>query len=57
MDFLLLAHNSLICEHLSDRAQGYGMESHIIDGNNIFRSLYKITRNSFQMFVSIPVLY
>ncbi len=23
------------CEHLADRAQGYGMESHIIDGNNI----------------------
>ena len=23
------------CENLADRAQGYGMESHIIDGNNI----------------------
>ncbi|MGO4911953.1 alpha-ketoacid dehydrogenase subunit alpha/beta [Leeuwenhoekiella sp. W20_SRS_FM14] len=23
------------CEHLADRALGYGMESHIIDGNNI----------------------
>ncbi len=23
------------CKHLADRAQGYGMESHIIDGNNI----------------------
>ncbi|WP_028376080.1 thiamine pyrophosphate-dependent enzyme [Leeuwenhoekiella sp. MAR_2009_132] len=23
------------CEHLADRAIGYGMESHIIDGNNI----------------------
>ncbi|WP_375239793.1 thiamine pyrophosphate-dependent enzyme [Aurantibacter sp.] len=23
------------CEHLADRAKGYGMESHIIDGNNI----------------------
>jgi len=23
------------CEHLADRGQGYGMESHIIDGNNI----------------------
>ncbi|MAT89550.1 MAG: dehydrogenase [Flavobacteriaceae bacterium] len=23
------------CEHLADRAQGYGMESHIIEGNNI----------------------
>ncbi|MGJ5640953.1 alpha-ketoacid dehydrogenase subunit alpha/beta [Formosa sp. S-31] len=23
------------CEHLADRAVGYGMESHVIDGNNI----------------------
>jgi len=23
------------CEHLADRAKGYGMESHILDGNNI----------------------
>ncbi|MFD1061849.1 thiamine pyrophosphate-dependent enzyme [Winogradskyella litorisediminis] len=23
------------CEHLADRGKGYGMESHIIDGNNI----------------------
>lgn len=23
------------CEHIADRAKGYGMESHIIDGNNI----------------------
>lgn len=23
------------CEHLADRGQGYGMESHIIEGNNI----------------------
>ncbi len=23
------------CEHLADRAKGYGMESHILDGNNV----------------------
>ncbi|MFT5752527.1 MAG: 2-oxoisovalerate dehydrogenase E1 component, partial [Dokdonia sp.] len=23
------------CEHIADRAKGYGMESHIVDGNNI----------------------
>jgi 2-oxoisovalerate dehydrogenase E1 component len=30
------------CEHLSDRAQGYGMESHIIDGNNILEVYTKL---------------
>jgi len=28
------------CEHLADRASGYGMESHIIDGNNVLE-VYK----------------
>ena len=23
------------CEHIADRGKGYGMESHIIEGNNI----------------------
>lgn len=31
------------CEHLADRALGYGMESHIIDGNNIVQVYTKIT--------------
>jgi len=31
------------CEHLADRARGYGMEAHIIDGNNILEVYQKIT--------------
>lgn len=31
------------CENLADRGLGYGMESHIIDGNNILDVFYKIT--------------
>ena len=30
------------CEHLADRGKGYGMESHIIDGNNILEVYTKI---------------
>ncbi|MDC0858076.1 dehydrogenase E1 component subunit alpha/beta [Flavobacteriaceae bacterium] len=30
------------CENLSDRALGYGMESHIIDGNNILEVYIKL---------------
>ena len=30
------------CENLSDRAHGYGMESHIIDGNNILEVYTKL---------------
>ena len=30
------------CENLSDRAYGYGMESHIIDGNNILEVYIKL---------------
>lgn len=30
------------CENLADRGKGYGMESHIIDGNNILEVYYKI---------------
>lgn len=36
------------CKHLADRALGYGMESHIIDGNNIleiYTKLSEITDN------------
>lgn len=32
------------CEHLAQRAQGYGMESHIIDGNNILEVYTQISR-------------
>ncbi|MEN8817539.1 MAG: dehydrogenase E1 component subunit alpha/beta [Nonlabens sp.] len=31
------------CEHLADRALGYGIESHIIDGNNIVEVYTKIS--------------
>lgn len=31
------------CEHLADRGAGYGMESHIIDGNNIIEVYTKIS--------------
>ena len=31
------------CEHLADRAKGYGMESHIIDGNNILDVFTKLS--------------
>lgn len=31
------------CEHLAHRAKGYGMESHIIDGNNILEVYTKIS--------------
>lgn len=30
------------CEHLADRGQGYGMEAHIIDGNNILEVYTKV---------------
>jgi 2-oxoisovalerate dehydrogenase E1 component len=31
------------CEHLADRGKGYGMESHVIDGNNIIEVFTKIS--------------
>ncbi|WP_223550707.1 thiamine pyrophosphate-dependent enzyme [Aestuariivivens sp. NBU2969] len=31
------------CEHLADRAIGYGIESHIIDGNNIIEIYTKVS--------------
>ena len=31
------------CEHLVDRGKGYGMESHIIDGNNIIEVYTKVS--------------
>ncbi len=30
------------CEHLADRGKGYGIESHIIDGNNILDVYHKV---------------
>ncbi|MCB0458020.1 MAG: dehydrogenase E1 component subunit alpha/beta, partial [Flavobacteriaceae bacterium] len=30
------------CEHLADRAKGYGMEAHILDGNNILEVYSKL---------------
>ena len=32
------------CENIADRAVGYGMESHIIDGNNILEVYGKVSR-------------
>ena len=32
------------CENLADRAAGYGMESHIIDGNNILEVYEKVSQ-------------
>lgn len=31
------------CEHLADRGKGYGMEAHIIDGNNIIEVFTKVS--------------
>jgi 2-oxoisovalerate dehydrogenase E1 component len=31
------------CEHIADRGKGYGMESHIIDGNNILEVYSKVS--------------
>ncbi|ARV08552.1 dehydrogenase [Winogradskyella sp. PC-19] len=31
------------CEHLADRGKGYGIESHIIDGNNIVEVFTKVS--------------
>ena len=31
-----------VCEHLADRGKGYGMESHIIDGNNVIDVYTKV---------------
>jgi len=31
------------CEHIADRAIGYGMENHIIDGNNILEVYQKVS--------------
>ena len=31
------------CEHIADRGKGYGMESHIIDGNNILEVFTKVS--------------
>ncbi len=32
------------CEHIADKAVGYGMESHIIDGNNIIEVYTKVSQ-------------
>jgi 2-oxoisovalerate dehydrogenase E1 component len=32
------------CEHLADRGKGYGMESHIIEGNNILAVYSKVSK-------------
>lgn len=31
------------CEHLADRGKGYGMEAHIIDGNNILEVYHRLS--------------
>lgn len=37
------------CEHIADRGKGYGMESHIIDGNNIVEVYTKISKIAREM--------
>ncbi|MHA6280446.1 alpha-ketoacid dehydrogenase subunit alpha/beta [Salinimicrobium sp. CAU 1759] len=37
------------CDHIAQRAAGYGMESHIIDGNNILEVYSKISRLAVSM--------
>lgn len=37
------------CEHIADRGKGYGMESHIIDGNNIVEVYRKISEIAKEM--------
>ncbi len=32
------------CEHLADRGKGYGMEAHILDGNNILEVYNKVSQ-------------
>lgn len=36
-------HEQYRCEHLADKGNGYGMEAHIIDGNNILEVYAKVT--------------
>lgn len=35
-------HEQFKCEHLADKGKGYGMESHIVDGNNVLEVYTKI---------------
>lgn len=35
-------HEQYRCEHLADKGKGYGIESHIIDGNNILEVFSKV---------------
>ena len=37
-------HEQFKCEHLADKGKGYGMESHIIDGNHILEVYTKINK-------------
>ena len=32
------------CEHIADKGKGYGMEAHIIDGNNILEVYYRLSK-------------
>ena len=40
------------CEHLADRGKGYGMESHIIDGNNIIDVYTKLNELACLLYTS-----
>ena len=41
-DFLRQLMEQYNCENLADRGKGYGMEAHIIDGNNILEVYSKL---------------
>jgi 2-oxoisovalerate dehydrogenase E1 component len=45
-------HEQYICGHLADRAKGYGMDSVIIDGNNILEVYHTISRIAKEMRVN-----
>jgi 2-oxoisovalerate dehydrogenase E1 component len=40
------------CEHIADKGIGYGMESHILDGNNILEVYHKISELKASMIVN-----
>ena len=45
------------CEHIADKGIGYGMESHILDGNNILEVYHKISELKVSMMMNPrPVL-
>ena len=42
MDFLRRSNEQYNCESIADRGVGYGMESHVIEGNNVMEVFSKV---------------